>query len=414
MLGLERGLADLISLLVGVPMTIKESVEMRGTKCTLGDPAKQEYVSPESEHVVRALIEAGAVIFGKTNVPLHVNDFQTFNKIYGSTSNPWDVKRTPGGSSGGSAAALACHFTPIEVGSDVGGSVRIPAAFCGVYGHKATYRIIPADGSIQPKYPLEISTRGPMARCPEDLALMMKLFASSHRITVGEAFTLKLPEPRKSSLKDFKVAIWLDDPNAPVCDELQNAGKRLGEQLQTRGAYVDFTARPNFEPYSNMRTYYQLTAANRAMSFGEDSSRVTLLKYRKAQEQREKIRLAWSDFFDSFDILIVPSHSSMAFLKDEGEEPTQRRMEYNYQGEVFKAKYFKGLFWAFLTNVGYLPSTTFPCGIDETSGLPLGLNAVGKEFDDLVTIDFARLLRDELGLDYIAPPKFAKTRQANL
>lgn len=407
-------LLSLNSVIAGVPMTVKESVEVSGMKCTLGDPAMKDYISPGNEHVVRMMEQAGAVIFGKTNVPLHVNDFQTFNQIYGSTSNPWDTKRTPGGSSGGSAAALACCFTPIEIGSDVGGSVRIPAAFCGVFGHKASYGIIPGDGSRRSKYPLEISTRGPMARCPEDLALMMRLFATGPRRDIGEAWTLKLPEPRKSRLQDFKVAMWLDDENSPVCDELRNAGKKLGEQLQNIGVHVDFAARPSFEPYGNMRTYYHLTAANRAISYGEDSSRVTLLKYRLAQEQRETIREAWSEFFSRFDILIVPSHSSMAFLKDERAEDTERKMEYNYNGELYKAKYYRGLFWSFLTNVGYLPSTTFPCGIDPESGLPLGLNAVGKEFDDLITIDFVRLLCEEFGIGFVIPPNFKPQPSASL
>ena len=157
----------------GIPMTVKENNDVAGLPTTKGDPKKEGHRAPESEVMIQRLLAAGAIIFGKSNLPLNAMDIQSYNDIYGSTSNPWDLSRTPGGSSGGAAAAVAAGLTPLEIGGDIGGSVRIPAAFCGIYGHKPTFGIIPKRSSEMSLVPTDISVRGPLARSAEDLALLL-------------------------------------------------------------------------------------------------------------------------------------------------------------------------------------------------------------------------------------------------
>ncbi|MEJ2448714.1 MAG: amidase family protein, partial [Anaerolineales bacterium] len=134
----------------GLPMTVKDVFEVVGMPATSGDPTLKDYIPTRNAIAVQRLIDAGAIIFGKTNVPFHALDIQTYNEIYGTTNNPWDLSRTPGGSSGGSAAALAAGFTSLELGSDIGGSLRNPAHYTGVFGHKPTFGVVPRYGHIPP------------------------------------------------------------------------------------------------------------------------------------------------------------------------------------------------------------------------------------------------------------------------
>jgi amidase len=175
----------------GVPMTVKENNDVQGLPTTKGDPARAAstepasasggHVAAQSEVMIERLLAAGAIVFGKTNLPLNAMDIQSYNEVYGSSSNPWDLTRTPGGSSGGGAAAVALGLTPLELGGDIGGSVRIPAAFCGIYGHKPTFGIIPKRGPTSARVPTDISVRGPLARSAEDLALLVDLLAGADR-----------------------------------------------------------------------------------------------------------------------------------------------------------------------------------------------------------------------------------------
>src|SRR5213083_1819026 len=191
----------------GVPMTIKESYDVAGLPTTWGVPAYRDNVATKNAVVVDRLLGAGAVIFGKTNVPLFLADWQSFNAIYGTTNNPWDVSRAPGGSSGGSAAALAAGLTGLEAGSDIGSSIRNPAHFCGVYGHKPTWGIVPRDGQALPwqQAPVDIDVVGPLARSSDDLALALSVMAGPDAIEAA-GWRLELTRPRQKRLRDFKVA----------------------------------------------------------------------------------------------------------------------------------------------------------------------------------------------------------------
>src|SRR5687767_10340554 len=188
----------------GVPMTVKESYDVVGLPTTWGVPAYKDNIATKNAVVVDRLLGAGAVIFGKTNVPLYLADWQTFNAIYGTTNNPWDVTRAPGGSSGGGAAALAAGLTALEAGSDIGSSIRNPAHFCGVYGHKPTWGIVPRTGQALPwqTAPVDIDVVGPLARTPGDLELALSLMAGPDAIeAVG--WQLRLRAPKQKRLRDF-------------------------------------------------------------------------------------------------------------------------------------------------------------------------------------------------------------------
>lgn len=222
----------------GIPMTVKETYEVVGMPTTAGAPALRDHWSKANAAAVQRLLDAGAVIYGKTNVPLFAGDLQSYNAIYGTTNNPWDLARTPGGSSGGAAAALAAGMTSLELGSDIGGSIRTPASFCGVCGHKSSYGIISSRGHIPgPPGSLsrsDISVAGPLARTVDDLQLAMGLLVGPEpEQAVG--WQLRLPPARCRRLTDFRVAAWLDDPGCPVDAEVVSILEGLVGQLRGAG-----------------------------------------------------------------------------------------------------------------------------------------------------------------------------------
>lgn len=206
----------IVGPLHGVPITVKENNDVQGLPSTLGNPTRLNHIASRTSPPVQKLLDAGAVLLGKTNCPLDLNDVQTYNTIYGRTSNPHDLTRTPGGSSGGSAAALAAGFSALEFGGDIGGSIRTPAHCCGVFGHKATLGGIPAIPlGYGPIRRADIVVKGPLARCAQDLELAMRLVC---HVAGPEkrALTMQLPECPYTKLSEFKVAVWGDDVCCPV------------------------------------------------------------------------------------------------------------------------------------------------------------------------------------------------------
>ncbi len=235
---------DIWGPLHGVPMTIKESYDVVGTPTTWGVPALKDNYPQTNALSVDRLLQAGVVLFGKTNVPLHLADWQSFNDIYGTTNNPWDVTRGPGGSSGGSAAALAAGLTGLEAGSDIGASIRNPAHYCGVYGHKPTYSIVSPRGQAPPGVVAasDISVVGPLARSADDLALALEAMAGPDMID-GIGWQLNLPRPRNVALRDYNVAVMYTDTEAEVDDAVQARLHAVVEFLR-KSVRVSDTARP--------------------------------------------------------------------------------------------------------------------------------------------------------------------------
>jgi amidase len=229
--------------LTGIPMTIKESFNIAGLPTTWGIPRFKDFVATEDALIVSRVKEAGAVIVGKTNVPIVLGDWQSYNEIYGTTNNPWDLGRTPGGSSGGSAAALAAGFGPLSLGSDIGGSLRVPAHYCGVYAHKPTWSLVPGRGLTPPggtplSREVDLAVVGPMARSAADLVLAMEVIAGPDERRAGIGYRLALPAPRHDALKDFRVLVIDEHPLLPTASVIRTALGRLSERLGKAGIKV--------------------------------------------------------------------------------------------------------------------------------------------------------------------------------
>jgi len=412
-------------VLHGIPMTIKESYDIAGLPTTWGFENFEDNIAASDSYAVARYKEAGALFMGKTNVPVALGDFQSYNPIYGTTGNPWDLGRTPGGSSGGASAALAAGLTALETGSDIGGSIRNPAHFCGVYGHKPTWQVVPPQGHALPGMLAspDIAVCGPLARSADDLALAMGLVTGPEPLSAA-GWSLTLPKPRHSRLDDFRVAIWATDDLSPVDSEVEGRALALGEALRKLGASVSDYARPDFDVKAAHVNYLKLLNSIMGASLPHDqranlkaaaeagdktdlsneavsvrSMVMSHAEWLSANNQREKLRYAWQDFFTDWDILICPQMATPAFPHDH--RPFHERT-IDVNGEP--QGYLEQLFWAGLITEAYLPSTVFPTGPSKT-GLPIGLQAVSGEYHDYTTIEFARLVANELG-GFTAPEAY--------
>jgi len=410
----------------GVPMTVKESFDIVGLPTTFGNPVFENNVPTKNSTLVDRLQGAGAVIYGKTNVPFMLIDSQTYNDIYGTTNNPWDLKRAPGGSTGGGAAVLAAGLAALEAGSDVGGSLRNPGHYTGVFGHRSSYGLVSLRGHAPPNVltPTDMSVGGPMARYAEDLALTMGVLATPDGPGAA-AWRIELPPPRARRLKDFRVAVWDSSPMSAVSERIIERLHHAADTVSRAGAIVDRTARPDFDVAESHRIYMKLLRAatsarvpdevfesqkNIAASVSPDDlshraavARGATLYHREwmaANEMRMRFRLAWQEFFEKFDVVLAPIAATPAFLHDQNPDRDQRKMLVD--GNL--VSYTDQLFWAGLVAMPYLPATATPIGF--VDGLPVGLQVVGAEGADLTTIKFAELLAAELG-EFIPPPKYA-------
>lgn len=410
----------------GVPMTIKESYDVAGTPTTWGIPAFKDNTAAENALVVDRFLGAGANLFGKTNVPMHLADWQSFNDIYGTTNNPWDVTRTPGGSSGGSAAALAAGLTALEAGSDIGASIRNPAHYCGVFGHKPTYGAVsPAGQSLPEQYSVpDISVVGPLARSADDLALALDVMAGPDAIdAVG--WQLNLPRPDQVTLADYRVGVIFTDPQADVDEEVQAVLRNLVDGLQEHGVHVDANARPDFDMETAHRNYIALLRAatvsrlspeefeaNRAklpnltdadVGYAAQATRAQAMshwEWLNLNNERHRMRLAWNHFFSKFDLLLTPIATTTAFHHNHAGAREERMIDVNGTPQPSTTQ----MFWSGLPCNFYLPSTVAPAGLG-TSGLPVGVQIIGPQYRDLRCIHFAQLLERAFG-GFVAPPGY--------
>ncbi|MGO4618346.1 amidase [Nocardia sp. 2TAF39] len=261
--------------LLGIPVTVKESYNIAGLPTTWGMPAQRDYVPSEDAVQVSRLKAAGAVLLGKTNVPLMLRDIQSFNEIYGTTNNPWDHGRTSGGSSGGSAAALASGFGALSIGSDLAGSLRTPAHFCGVYAHKPTLGLVAARGMVAPPAPalpidLNLAVVGPMARTARDLTLLLDVMAEPDPLTHGVAYDVVLPPARHERLSDFRVLIIEDHPLIPTGSAVRAGVNRVAEALVDEGARVGRRSPLLPDPTEAATLYMLLMLSNAAAGISVD------------------------------------------------------------------------------------------------------------------------------------------------
>lgn len=422
---LARG--ELWGPLHGLPITIKDSVEVAGMPATSGAPELKDHMPARDAASVAKLREAGAVIFGKTNLPLYAGDFQSYNEVYGTTNNPWDLERGPGGSSGGSAAALAAGLTALELGSDIGGSIRNPAHFCGVYGHKPSHGLVPFRGHI-PGPPGALSTPdlavlGPLARSAQDLELSLDALAGPDEWN-AHAWRVELPPSRRDRLADFRVAAWPDDPLGEVDAEVAICHCAAFDALRAAGVDVDENARPEMDMRESDVLYQELLYGAMAPSLTpelrerfegevkdlapEDRSgnanmvRGSLQEHARwlaNHEARMRLRAVWADFFRDFDVLLCPISPTAAFPHDHGDIET-RTLQVNGK----EMPYLRQVFWAGPATVVYLPATVAPVGLTR-SGLPVGLQIVGPYLEDRTPLRFAQLLADVIG-GFSSPPGF--------
>lgn len=412
----------------GLPMTVKDLFETEGLRTTAGAPPLHNHVPAANAASVQRLIDAGAVIFGKTNVSMFGMDVQAYNPVFGTTNSPWDPARTPGGSSGGAAAALACGLTALELGSDLAGSLRIPANYCGVYCHKPSHGLVSMRGHIPgPPGTLtepDIAVAGPMARAAEDLALALDVLAAPPP-DQAIAWKLKLPASRRSTLRDFRVAAWFDEADCPVESEVLARYQTVVETLRRAGVTVDENARPAFSFTQAHRSFISLLLslqsagmpldefrklATQAENVAADDHsiaggfiRESTMRHRDwilINEARLRMRAAWADFFRSHDVLLCPVTPTAALLHDHSEPLTDRVIQVNGKPQP----YLSTIAWSGVIGVAHLPATVAQVGFT-AAGLPLGIQIVGPYLEDHTPIAFARELAGVMG-GFQAPPGY--------
>jgi amidase len=370
----------------GLPMTVKDVFEVVGMPTTSGDPALKNYVPKQNAIAVQRLVDAGAIIFGKTNVPFHALDIQSYNQVYGTTNNPWDLTRTPGGSSGGSAAALAAGFTSLELGSDLGGSIRFPAHYTGVFGHKPSFGMVPRYGHIPPmpgQVPHHIMPNiplfvvGPLARSADDLELALEVLVTPGSLDESVHRPDLLP-PRRQNFRDYRVAVWFEEayPAAEIDADVLAVLDQTVDRLKAAGLDIDEEARPGFDLWEAGQIWSEIYNQMMAGALPLDEK---LAARQKKQQSR------WADFFKHYDVLIAPVAPTVAFPHDHGGTLMTRTLKINGSEKPM----LNNMAWAYMAIVSGLPATVAPVGWCD-SGLPVGIQIIGAKLEDRTTIAFAR------------------------
>ena len=410
----------------GLPMTIKDSFEVIGMPTTAGAPKLRTHQPTRNATAVQALVDAGAIVFGKTNLPVFAGEWQSFNPVYGTTRNPYDATRTPGGSSGGSAAAVAAGFTPIEVGSDIGGSIRIPCHFCGVFGHKPTHGAIDLRGHI-PGPPgtmsePDLAVAGPLARSARDLELSLDILTRR-----DEGYPALPPAPDRSPF-ELRVAVWRNDSAFPLEADVSNALDATVAALTDHGVRWSEEAPAGLRALEVLETYAPLlagvigsglprTAFRRLQWTAPIMKRMTRRQvdspipdllidgyvqthrtWLSHNERRAKMGAKVHAWFENFDLLLMPVVPWTAPPHAHNLEILLRTV----QTPSGTRPYIDHLSWVGLATALGLPATSVPIG-HTPDGLPVGLQVVGPRRHDRRCLAFARKLEEVLG-GFVPPP----------
>ena len=417
--------------LLGLPITVKESYNVAGLPTTWGFPPQKGFMPPEDALSISRVKAAGGVILGKTNIPVGLADWQSYNEIYGTTNNPYDLGRTPGGSSGGSAAALAAGYGPLSLGSDIGGSLRVPAFHCGVYAHKPTYNLVPPRGHTPPPVPpipldRDLAVIGPMARSAADLSLLLDVIAGPDPLDAGVGYRLALPPPRHTVLKDFRVLVVDSDPVLPTDKDVRGAIERLAGNLAKTGVGVarQSPLLPDFADSSRLYmrmlmgflgAFFQPEAfagaqAGAAQLTADNNSLAAERLRGITQSHRDwvlddgargRLRARWRELFRNFDAVICPIMPTPAYPHDHSEPQEQRRINIDGKDYVYPDQ----LAWPGIATLPGLPATALPLGLT-SAGLPLGVQIVGPWLEDRTPLRLAELIEREFG-GFVPPPMFA-------
>lgn len=431
-----RARGDSLGPLHGLPMTVKDCFDAAGFATTAGSPTLKRHRPTRDAIAVERLKAAGALIVGKTNVPTFALDLQTYNPLFGTTSNPWDLARTCGGSSGGAATALAAGLTPLELGSDIGGSVRNPAHYCGVFAHKPTWGLIPSRGHVPPQpgvmMEADLQVVGPLARSAADLALMLDVLAGPAPDAWAPPVTL--PAAPAGELRRFKVAVWIDDPYCPleqaVAAQLQallvgldKAGVPFelrfidGSSLEAvHDLYVpfltaevagltpdmQFLAMQAMSPWTNAMAWLGWTDTTSRSAY-VNAATMSYRAHQEMEERRARLMAQALRLFDDVDVLLTPTMPWTAHPHAHAGDMLSRQLRVDGHSR----RYVEGLVWIALATLLRLPATVAPLG-PSANGLPGSVQIIGRPFADHTTIAFARAL-EAAGLAGFTPPPCCAT-----
>ncbi len=408
----------------GVPCTVKDHYEIKGVATTCGSPEYADHIPVGNALVVQRLLDAGAVILGHTNVPMLAADWQSYNDVYGTTVNPWNHNVTPGGSSGGCAASLAAGLSFLSVGSDFAGSIRVPAHFCGVYGHRPSIGTVPLRGSVPGSLngvhrpASRMSTPGPLARSPEDLLLAMEVIGGPDDFE-SRAYEWRLPEPRHQRLREYKIGYVVDEPLCPLTREVQGVLQGLVDGLGDAGVELVEGWPDGVDPAEQFHLFKLLRYADKAAQLKEDeleeTRRLALRRdvddaglmawvwtapykhHIEFEERRIASRVIWQRYFEDIDVFLMPVDYTGAFPHDHSDPMTGRTI----MTPDGPRRYMDQLFWMTFSSITGLPSTVAPVGFT-SSGLPVGVQIMGPYLEDGTTIHVAKLLAEVLG-GYVEP-----------
>ncbi len=409
--------------LLGLPMTLKESTQVAGLPQTAGLVPFKGYQPAEDGRVAANIFAAGACLLGKTNIPEALADWTADSEVYGRTNNPWDHSRTPGGSTGGGGAALASGMTPLELGSDIGGSIRIPAAYCGVYGHRPTETAVPRSGCFPladlPNPAFLMGVQGPLARSADDLELLFDVIAGPEP---GEdiGWKLALPPARHDKLKDFRVAVMPSVAGQLPSSDMRGGLEELVTLLGKEGATVR-EAQPGIDFEAFYQDYLRMlivmtsqgespeARAERARTLRAaggghaeaiaDGFVLGAQEYLALVSRRAAAQRAWARFFNDYDVVIAPMALDVAFP-----HPTSPRADRALVIDNESIPYNNNLMFPMIAIFPGLPSTAFPGGLG-AGGLPLGLQAIGPYLEDRTTLRFASLV-EKAWHGFTPPPEY--------
>ena len=396
---------DEVGPLHGVPLTIKDTIETQGLRTTSGSRIRQNFIPHRDATVVARLKSAGAIILGKTNTPEMAIPYETDNPVFGRTNHPDDISRTPGGSSGGEAAAIAAGLSPAGIGSDLSGSIRVPAHFCGIVGLKPTTGRVPMDGHI-PTAPLPLSLGaciGPMARRVEDLSLLFSVIADP----LAPANHQPVSAPDLSSgnnLGGLRAGWYVNDGTAPVTEETSAAVKAVVAALGNAGAETFAAAPPAVSEGSQLwielfasasmdqlREFYRDHESEagpivRSLLAKPEEAKTDMRDTRVAVQKRDRLRESLVDWMAQVPIIIAPVGATPAFRHG------TRRID--VQGGQLSA--FRAFSYCQTYNVFGLPSVCVPAG-RSPEGLPIGVQIIGRPHEDEFVLAVAAIVEKRLG-----------------